>query len=417
MVTIAKVRSRNVAVKAAVHQHEKLTKAGLLERAFTFAFKGLVYAQIWEDPVVDMEALAITPDCHIVTIASGGCNALSYLTANPAAVTAVDLNTAHVAFNRLKHEAVRHLPDYASFHRFFALADAKENLRAYKIHIRPFLDEPTRSYWEGRDLIGRRRIGGFAKNIYKRGLLGNFIGTAHLLAKLYRVDLKDLLDAKSIEEQRQIFEAQMAPIFDKKFVRWLIDQPASLFGLGIPPAQYEALAADDPDGIGAVLRGRLEKLACNFDVNDNYFAQQAFGRRYARGDNASLPPYLQEAHYQDLVARIGRVEVLHANFTEYLAKCPPKSRDRYLLLDAQDWMTDAQLTALWSEITRTARPGARVVFRTAAAPTLLPGRVPLAILDAWDYRASESGDYTRRDRSSIYGGVHLYVLKDAALAG
>ena len=410
-------RSRNVAVKSAVHQHEKLSKAGLLERAFTFAFKGLVYAQIWEDPVVDMEALAITPDCHIVTIASGGCNALSYLTANPAAVTAVDLNTAHVAFNSLKHAAVRHLPDYASFHRFFAQADAKENLRAYKVHIRPFLDETTRNYWEGRDMIGRRRIGGFAKNIYKRGLLGNFIGTAHLLAKLYRVDLKDLLDAKNVNEQRAIFETRLAPIFDKRFVRWLIDQPASLFGLGIPPAQYDALAADDPDGIGAVLRGRLEKLACDFDVKDNYFAQQAFGRGYAQGAGASLPPYLQEANYADLVARIGRVEILHANFTGHLCECPPKSRDRYLLLDAQDWMTDAQLNDLWTQITRTARPGARVVFRTAAAPTLLPGRVPQAILDQWDYRVAESLDYTQRDRSSIYGGVHLYVLKDANLAG
>jgi S-adenosylmethionine-diacylglycerol 3-amino-3-carboxypropyl transferase len=410
-------RSRNVAVKAAVHQHEKLSKAGLLERAFTFAFRGLVYAQIWEDPVVDVEALAITPDCHIVTIASGGCNALSYLTANPAAVTAVDLNTAHVAFNRLKHEAVRHLPDYASLHRFFAQADVKENLRAYKVHIRPFLDETSRNYWEGRDIIGRRRIGGFAKNIYKRGLLGNFIGTAHLLAKLYRVDLKDLLDAKDIDEQRAIFETQLAPIFDKKFVRWLIDQPASLFGLGIPPAQYDALAADDPNGIGAVLRARLEKLACDFDVRDNYFAQQAFGRGYAQGAGASLPPYLQEGNYADLVARIGRVEILHANFTTHLSECPPKSRDRYLLLDAQDWMTDTQLTELWTQITRTARAGARVVFRTAAAPSLLPGRVPPMILDQWDYRAAESLDYTQRDRSSIYGGVHLYVLKDAHLAG
>ena len=417
MAATAVDRSRNVAVEAAVHQHDKHTKAGVLERAFTFAFKGLVYAQIWEDPVIDMEALAITPDCHIVTIASGGCNALSYLTANPAAVTAVDLNTAHVAFNRLKHEAVRHLPDYASFHRFFAQADAKENLRAYKVHIRPFLDETTRNYWEGRDIMGRRRIGGFAKNIYKRGLLGNFIGTAHLLAKLYRVDLGDLLAAKNVEEQRDIFEKKLAPIFDKKFVRWLIDQPASLFGLGIPPAQYEALAADDPDGIGAVLRNRLEKLACDFDVRENYFAQQAFGRRYARGAAASLPPYLQEANYPDLVARVDRVEILHANFTEHLALCPPRSRDRYLLLDAQDWMTDAQLTDLWTQITRTARPGARVVFRTAAAPSLLPGRVPLALLDRWIYRAEESLDYTQRDRSSIYGGVHLYVLKESALVG
>ena len=49
-------------VTNAVHRHRHLSKQGLLERAFTFAFRGLVYAQIWEDPAVDMEALAITPD-------------------------------------------------------------------------------------------------------------------------------------------------------------------------------------------------------------------------------------------------------------------------------------------------------------------------------------------------------------------
>ena len=56
-------------ITRAVHRHRHLSKQGLLERAFTFAFRGLVYAQIWEDPAVDMEALAITPDCHVVTIA------------------------------------------------------------------------------------------------------------------------------------------------------------------------------------------------------------------------------------------------------------------------------------------------------------------------------------------------------------
>ena len=405
-------RPRNTAVKAAVHQHEHLSKSGLLERAFTFAFRGLVYAQIWEDPVVDMEALAITPDCHVVTIASGGCNVLSYLTADPKAITAVDLNTAHVAYNRLKIEAARRLPDYASFYRFFGAADQKANVAAYKDYLRPHLDETTRRYWEGRDLIGRRRIGGFRRNIYKRGLLGGFIGTAHLLAKLYKIDLNAVLEAGSVEEQRRIFETKLAPVFDKKFVRWLIDQPASLFGLGIPPAQYEALAGDDPEGIRAVLRRRLEKLACDFDVKENYFAQQAFGRRYERAEGASVPPYLEEANYAAVVSRIDRVEMLHANFTEHLGGLPDASRDRYILLDAQDWMTDAQLTDLWTQITRTAKPGARVLFRTAAAPTLLPGRVPDAVLDRWDYRAEESLDYTRRDRSSIYGGVHLYVLKD-----
>jgi len=74
-------------------------------------------------------------------------------------------------------------------------------------------------------------------------------------------------------------------------------------------------------------------------------------------------------------------------------------------------MNDAQLTELWAEITRTARPHARVLFRTAAEETLLPGRVPDAILDRWDYNAEQARDLIRADRSSIYGGLHLYRFK------
>lgn len=397
-------------VTRAVHRHRHLSRQGLLERAFTFAFRGLVYAQIWEDPDVDMEALEIRPDCHVVTIASGGCNVLSYLTADPARITAVDLNTAHIALNRLKLVAARTLPDHGAFHRFFAKADSKENVAAYRTFVGPHLDDATRRYWEGRDFIGRRRIGGFARGIYKHGLLGRFIGAAHLLARLHGVNPRRMLDARSREEQRAIFEAELAPVFDSAFMRWLTSQPASLFGLGIPPAQYEALAGDDR--MDSVLKARLKKLACDFDLKDNYFAVQAFGRGYDGGEGP-LPPYLQATNHEAVVERSGRVDVRHVNLVEFLASQKAESADRYVLLDAQDWMDDAQLNALWAQITRTAKPGARVLFRTAGEPSILPGRVDEAVLSRWHYRMEESLDYTARDRSAIYGGVHLYVLKDA----
>ncbi len=407
--------SAHLKVTRAVHRHRHLSRQGLLERAFTFAFRGLVYAQIWEDPEVDMEALAITPDCHVVTIASGGCNVLSYLTADPARITAVDLNTAHIALNKLKLMAARTLPDHAAFHRFFADARSKDNVTAYHRHVAPHLDEATRRYWEGRDMIGRRRIGGFARGIYKHGLLGRFIGAAHLLARLHGANPRRMLDAANREEQLAIFEQELAPIFEKTFVRWLTSQPASLFGLGIPPAQFEALAGDER--MDAVLKQRLRKLACDFDLKDNYFAVQAFGRGYGQagaGGEGALPPYLQAANHAAVVARAPRVDVRHINFTEFLAGQPAGSADRYILLDAQDWMDDAQLNALWAQISRTARPGARVLFRTAGTPSILPGRVAEAILSRWAYQADASRDFTARDRSAIYGGVHLYILKDQA---
>lgn len=396
-------------IDRAVVNHDVTSKEGLLERAFAFAFRGLVYAQIWEDPVVDMEALAITPDCHVVTIASGGCNVLSYLTANPARITAVDLNTAHVALNRLKQVAVQRLPDHGHFRRFFGEADSAANVAAYHSYIRPHLDDVSRRYWEGRDLVGRRRIGMFRSGAYRRGLLGGFIGAAHLVARLYKIDPRALLEARNMDEQRQIFEERLAPVFEKAFVRWLTDQPASLFGLGIPPAQYDVLAGDEK--MASVLRKRLERLACDYDLKSNYFAWQAFGRGYGRHADAPVPPYLEAAHYDAVRERAERVDVNHANMTDWLSRQPEASVDRYVLLDAQDWMSDGQLHALWYEISRTAKPGARVLFRTAAEPTLLPGRLPDALLGRWRYHAEESLGFTQADRSSIYGGVHLYSLK------
>jgi len=401
--------STKVPISKAVVRKRAGVAGKMLDHAFAFAFRGLVYAQIWEDPEIDMEALAIRPDSRMVAIASGGCNVLSYLVADPAEIIAVDLNTAHVALGKLKLASARYLPDYAHFRRFFAEADRPSNLAAYHAYVVPYLDEPTRRYWEGRDLTLRRRIGGFRNGIYKRGLLGGFIGMAHLLARLYRIDLAAILSAPTQAAQRDVFEAQLAPVFDKKFVRWLTAQPAALFGLGIPPAQFDALAGDQR--MAQVLRRRLEKLACDFAVGDNYFAWQAFSRGYGRAADAPLPPYLQKANWDKVRARVDRVSVRHADLTGFLAGEADATLDRFVLLDAQDWMSDAQLNALWAQITRTARPGARVLFRTAAEPSLLPGRVDDALLSRWTYQAEASADYTRRDRSSIYGGVHLYEMK------
>ena len=400
------------AVDEAVLQNDHLSSKGMMERAFAFAFRGLVYAQIWEDPIVDMEAMELGPDSDIVTIASGGCNMLSYLTAGPRSLHAVDLNTAHVALGRLKLAAARHLPGHDPFRRFFAQSGQKDNIGAYRDYVRPHLDVVTIRYWEGRDLTGRKRINAFAGNVYSRGLLGQFISAAHLVARLYGIDPRELLAAGSIEEQRAIFESRMAPLFDRKFLRWLMRQPASLFGLGIPPAQYDSLCAGEADGMAGVVRQRLEKLACDFSIRDNYFAQQAFGRGYATAPDAALPPYLEAARYGRLVGNLDRADIHHANFAEYLGRHRPGSFDRYVLLDAQDWMSDLQLNTLWNEITRTSRPGARVIFRTAAAPSLLPGRVRDDLLSRWHYEEERSLDLTRRDRSAIYGGFHLYVRKD-----
>src|SRR6185295_8394679 len=179
-------------------------------------FSGLVYPQIWEDPEVDLAAMEIERSHHIVAIASGGCNILSYLLAEPARIAAVDLNRAHVALCRLKLAGLKALPSWEDYYRFFGAADEVGNARIYRALLRPHLDAETRRYWDGRTPLGRRRITCFERNIYTNGLLGRLIGAGHALAGLYGKDVTEILRSRSLSEQRRFFETEIAPLFDKR---------------------------------------------------------------------------------------------------------------------------------------------------------------------------------------------------------
>ena len=406
----------NVLLERAAHQRPATTKRGALERLFTLMFKGFVYNQIWEDPAVDLEALQLGPGHRLITIASGGCNVLNYLTAGPSRIIAVDLNPNHVALTRLKLQALEHLPDYDSFFRFFGVAKDKANRHVFDNFLAERLDKVTRRYWERRIPLRGRRINMFARNLYRYGLLGRFIGVLHTVAKLNGKRLPDILAARDIEEQRAVFERTIAPLFDNRIVRFLSRMPVSYYGLGIPPAQYDELVASAHDGNPVTtLRERVERLACDFPVADNYFAWQAFGRGYDIEGRNAVPPYLRADNYEAIKARANRVEVHHASMTDFLSEQPARSLHRYVLLDAQDWMTAEQMTALWTQIDRTAdESDGRVIFRTAGSESPLPKKLPASLLSGWSYLEEESKRFHAHDRSSIYGGFHVYARHKAS---
>ncbi len=402
----------NVLLKRAAHQRPAASKRGALERVFTLMFQGFVYNQIWEDPVVDLEALRLDSTHSLITIASGGCNVLNYLTANPARVIAVDLNPNHVALTRLKLQALEYLPDYESFFRFFGNARDKTNRSTFDNFLAQRLDPATRSYWEKRIPLRGRRINMFARNLYRYGLLGRFIGILHALAKLNGKRLGDMLTARDIGEQRLIFERTIAPLFDNRLVKFLSRMPVSFYGLGIPPAQYDELVASAADGNPiTTLRARVERLACDFPIAENYFAWQAFSRGYDLEHRMAVPPYLRHENYGAIRSRTARVEVHHASMTDFLAQQPAGRLHRYVLLDAQDWMSAAQVADLWTEVSRTAAEDARVIFRTAGLESPLARKLPESLLSGWNYLDEESRNLHARDRSSIYGGFHVYARR------
>lgn len=155
---------KNQKLKSALLQHNALSRKGLSERLFGLLFSGLVYPQIWEDPDVDMQAMQLAAGHRVVTIGSGGCNMLAYLSREPDSIDVVDLNPHHIALNKLKLAAFRHLPDHTSVVRLLGTDNARSNASMVEQYVAPHLDATTRRYWSRRTLTGRRRIRVFNGN-------------------------------------------------------------------------------------------------------------------------------------------------------------------------------------------------------------------------------------------------------------
>ncbi len=402
-------------VEDAVRHHPLHTPAGFWQGVFARWFSSFVYNQIWEDPRVDVEALQLGSDSRVLTISSGGCNVLHYLLADPASVTAIDLNGTHLALLRLKLAALRHLPGHAEFYTMFGEARSKQNRWNYDRWLRAALDDETREFWEGGNLLRQTFLGPrleyLRKGLYDHAHLGWFLRAIHFAARALGHDVGRIVHARTREEARQIFEEEIAPLLDGRLVRFVSRLPFALFSLGVPPQQQAAMHAEEGSDLAAVLRGRVERLACAFPMTDNYFAWQAFTRGYDNSSRQAVPDYLREENFHFLRERADRVQTQQCGLRGFLSRQKPESFDSFVLLDAQDWMPDHEISGLWAEIARVGTPGARIAFRTAASVSPLERAVPPTLFARFHEHADEARRLHAQDRSAIYGAFHLYELR------
>ncbi|MGA8898016.1 DUF3419 family protein [Bradyrhizobium sp.] len=381
-------------------------EATIWDRLVAFWFRRLVYTQIWEDPVADLAALRLPLGSTIVTISSGGCNALSYLTAQPAQVYAVNLNEAHLALLKLKLAGIRAFSDYSHFWQFFGAANASANSSLYRERLRPLLDVQARSYWDKRNLMGRPRHAYFTDGFYRHGLLGRFIGLAHLAAKLSGIDPELLLNGRPDAPARIEALNRLDRAFHSPLARLIMATPALLLSLGIPPRQRARLGGGAP--LNDVLYQRLLRLIDGHPNDINYFAWQALHRGYAGPGDRCLPPYLQRRRYECMRNGAGLIIPHHASLRQFLESLPAREVDAVILLDSQDWMAIDETRALWNAIDRAGRDDVHVIFRTAGEGSPIESDELATLRRTWRRDDERSAVGFALDRSGIYGGFHCY---------
>ncbi|HMQ05574.1 MAG TPA: BtaA family protein [Pyrinomonadaceae bacterium] len=406
---------RESALKAAVHNEKFSAKQALLQRTFARYFNSFVYNQIWEDPVVDISALNLNERSRVLTISSGGCNALNYLLHGPKSVTAVDLNPCHIYLLELKKVAIMNLPTHDALFEMFGHGSGKRNGANYVRYIAPTLGRDARRFWESNTIVGGflfgDRISFFSSaGLYNHSRNGYFLRFFHGVAHLMGCRPEKILTARTEAEQSELFKKKIEPFFDSFLIRSIGKLPITLFGLGIPPQQYDELKSDvrNGDSIVEVYRDRVRRLACDSPIGENYFAWQAFARKYDTENRRAIPEYLKEENYATLTANADLLSTEIGSVTDVIRQRGRGAFDRFVLLDAQDWMNGEQLANLWDAIAAFAEPGSRIIFRTAGSRSPVESKLRSDLRAKFRYEEDLSTTLFKKDRSSIYGGFHLY---------
>src|SRR5579859_413890 len=394
----------------AVRNGEAREQSTIWERIYAFWLRRLIYTQIWEDPEADLAALQLPLGSTIATISSGGCNALSYLTAQPAQVYAVDPNEAHLALLKLKLAGIRAFSRYSEFWQFFGEGASPANAQLYRDRLSPMLDSSARAYWHKRNIIGRPRHAYFTDGFYRHGIVGRFIGITHVVARMARIDLTALLISDVDAAERMEALDRLHRLFHSRLTRLLTRTPALLFSLGIPPQQRARLGGDGAP-LHELLHQRLFRLINAHPTDTNYFAWQALRRRYPGPGDCCLPPYLQQRQFARMRDDAGLIIPVHTSLRQFLEGLPAREVDAVVLLDSQDWMATEQIRSLWHSIDRAGSDQVRVIFRTAGAESPLEAEELAPLREIWRRDEERSAIGYELDRSGIYGGFHCYLRR------
>jgi len=335
-------------------------------------------------------------------LTSAGCNALDYLLDSPSEIHTIDVNARQNALLQLKLRLVEH----ATFEELYALfgdGSHPEHPRIYK-KIRSGLPDYAQQFWDTK--ISYFNAKSFKKSFYYRSTSGS---VAWLICNsLIRPNPRirglvfDLVDAKSLAEQKKIYD-ELEKSFWNTFSRWLLKHPLLLALLGVPRAQIALIDKQHPEGVGGFLRDMMRHTFTEVPIHDNYF-----WRVYIKGayTPACSPNYLKQEFYPLLKNNVNRVKTHTCTLTTFL-KENPSHYTHYILLDHQDWLAWNLPEALqeeWDHILKNSRKGTKILMRSASTTLDF---VPKNIRDRLRFHSELTEPLHKTDRVGTYASLHM----------
>lgn len=359
------------------------------------SFQNLLYAQCWEDPLLNQAAFGLKGGETVAAICSAGDNVFAHLLDDPARVLAVDLNPVQIATARLKAAAIRTL-SRDELLGFLGVRENQDRLGTY-LRIRAQLPTEDRAMWDAR------------QDWIRRGIIhcGKFEGYFHLLQKMVlpfthgRHTRFDLFEPRTRDERERFYDARWNTLrWRMLFKVFFHKRTMARFGRSSAHFAYV--------GDGDITRQFMErsKLALvELDPCSNPFLQYIIHSSFLTEEG--LPEYLKQPNLDIIRDRLDRVEYVHGALGDVVDRCDAGSIHAWNLSDIFEYLDEATVSGLAKNIHRASAKGAR----TSLWNLLVRRRLSETDPDSFIFHESLSRELWMRDRAFVYGD---YVVEEVA---
>ena len=348
----------------------------------------LFFAQVREDPALEIEALRPALGGRIAIVGSGGCTALSLIASGAHDVVAVDLNAAQNHLTELKAVAIASLPPERAL-VFLGASTRGGGLRVVTYsRLRGVLTPAARAWWDER--LDAIRLGVLGAGVSER-LVRTVVGALRLIGYGPR-RIRRLLACRTLEEQRDVFQREWNTRRWRTLIRLALGRKR-LNGV-YDPAFFDRL---ENDSFGEHFLRRIEHGLTELPVASNYFLHFMLTGAYADDDHAARPPYLESPGIETVADGIDRLTLVDGAMTDWLRAQPDASISGFSLSNICEWLAPDAIDELFAEVVRTATPGAVLCFRNFLGWTEIPSRWREVVVE--DRARGEA--MMRRDRSLL----------------
>lgn len=322
-------------------------------------FRDVLYAQCWEDPSLDRNAFRTEKEDVVLTITSGGCNALTFLLDGPRKVIALDLNPYQNHLLALKIAAFRR----SSYDELLEFTGVRPSERRWDLYgtLRDELDAGSRDYWDN-------QAGTIRNGIIHAGRFERYMRLLRFCLRLLigRNTIEAFFTARDAKERQKLYRTQWESVLWFLFTRVLLSRLTMT--LLFDKAFFAQL--DRRFSFGVHFAAKTRRALTELPVRGNYFLSYILLGRYF--SERHLPPYLLRENFETIRSRLDRIEIVTDSCEHYFSAMPENSVSKFNFTNIFEWMSPSACEALLRETIRVAKPGAILTYRNLLVPRSRP---------------------------------------------